>query len=91
MNYYPCPCCGYLTFDTAPGGTFAICPVCYWEDDNIQNDDPAYEGGANDISLNTAKENFSKYGAIKKEFVREVRKPLPEEFPAHHMRMAHSR
>lgn len=52
---YPCPCCGYLTFDGALCGTFEICPVCYWEDDNIQNNDPTYDGGANGISLNIAR------------------------------------
>ena len=78
---YQCPCCGYLTFDDEPCGTFEICPVCYWEDDNVQNGDPSYEGGANGISLNEAKENFRKYGSVKQEFTNEVRKPLPEELP----------
>ena len=90
MNY-PCACCGYSTLDEEPSGTFAVCPVCYWEDDDIQNDDPTYEGGANGLSLNEAKANFSQYGAIKKAFVQEARAPLPEEFPAHHMRVARSR
>jgi hypothetical protein len=27
---YPCPCCGYLVFDEQ--GSYAICPVCGWED-----------------------------------------------------------
>jgi len=78
---YPCPCCSYLTFDEDLCGTFEICPVCYWEDDNVQNDDPNYKGGANGVSLNEAKENFAKYGAIKKEFIKNVRKPLAEELP----------
>jgi hypothetical protein len=78
---FPCPCCGYLTFDKDPCGTFEICPVCYWEDDNVQNNDPTYDRGANGISLNTAKQNFVKYGAIKEVFVKEVRKPLSEESP----------
>ena len=78
---YPCPCCNNLTFDEEPCGTFEICPVCYWEDDNVQNSDPTYGGGANGISLNKAKENFTKYGAIKQEFVTEVRKPLSDELP----------
>ncbi len=78
---FPCPCCEYLTFDEEPCGTFNICPVCYWEDDKIQNEVPNYRGGANGVSLNEAKENFSKYGAIKEEFVKNVRKPLPEEIP----------
>lgn len=78
---YPCPCCGYLTFDEEPSGTFEICPVCYWEGDNVQNENPNYEGGANGISLNEARKNFSKYGAIQKKFIKGVRKPLPEEIP----------
>ncbi len=78
---YPCPCCGFLTFDSEIRGTFEICPVCFWEDDNVQNEDPSYEGGANGISLIDAKENFLKYGAIKKDFVDEVRAPLQREKP----------
>jgi hypothetical protein len=78
---FGCPCCGYLTFDEKPDGTFEICPVCFWEDDNVQNDAPLYAGGANGISVKQAKENFANFGAIKKEFVGKVRKPLPEEIP----------
>ena len=78
MNF-PCPCCGYLTFDEKPSGTFEICPVCFWEDDNVQNEDPNYDGGANGINLNQAKENFAKFGAVHKKFIREVRELLPEE------------
>ena len=78
---YSCPCCKYLTFEEEPYGSFEICPVCFWEDDNVQNNDPNYDGGANGISLNQARENFAKYGAIKKELSSEVRKPLPEELP----------
>ena len=78
---HPCPCCGYLTFDDEPCGSFELCPVCFWEDDNVQNDDPVYVGGANGISLNEARNNFASFGAIKQEFVKEVRKPLEAEFP----------
>ena len=76
---FKCPCCEYLTFDEEPNGTFEICPVCYWEDDNVQNSEPDYEGGANGICLNEAKRNFAALGAIKKEFVKNTRKPLPSE------------
>jgi hypothetical protein len=55
--------------------------VTLWEDDNVQNEDPNYEGGANGISLNQARKNFSKYGAVQKKFMKDVRKPLPEEIP----------
>ncbi|MCV6637184.1 CPCC family cysteine-rich protein [Candidatus Albibeggiatoa sp. nov. NOAA] len=76
---YPCPCCGYFTLSEKPSGTFEICPVCNWEDDNVQYDDPNYNGGANRISLNTARENFAKYGVIDREFISKVRPPTKGE------------
>jgi hypothetical protein len=76
---FPCPCCGYLTMGEEPPGTFEICPVCFWEDDNVQFEDPNYAGGANSVSLNQARENFKLFGAVSKEFVSQVRKPLPQE------------
>jgi hypothetical protein len=48
---YPCPGCGFLVLGEPPEGTFVICPVCRWEDCNIQFDDPHYDGGPNGISL----------------------------------------
>lgn len=76
---FPCPCCGCLTIGEEPPGTFEICPVCFWEDDNVQFEDPDYVGGANGVSLNQARENFRLFGAVSKEFVGQVRKPLPQE------------
>ena len=35
-----------------------ICKICGWEDDELQNDDPTFDGGANDMSLNEAKEAY---------------------------------
>lgn len=79
---YPCLCCGYLTHgEPQPAGHYLICPVCFWEDDELQADDPDLEGGANDPSLNQARENFKKYGAADPDMVRHVRKPLPDEIP----------
>lgn len=75
---YLCPCCGYRTLDDGPG-RFDICPVCYWEDDIIQYDKPDYEGGANDISLNQARKNYKKIGAISEEYLNDVRPPLEDE------------
>lgn len=76
---YECPCCGYFTLEEETGNTFQICPVCYWEDDGIQFNDPTYEGGANSLSLNQAKENFRRFGAIEERFKGYVRPPLEEE------------
>lgn len=81
-SMYPCPCCAFLTISEEPPGTFEICPVCCWEDDNVQFEDPDYTGGANKVSLKQARENFRLLGAISKEFLGRVRKPLPAEVPA---------
>ena len=79
---YACPCCGYLTFDEEPPGTFEICPVCGWEDDELQLRDPTYSGGANSVSLESARNNFLAIGAINEESLRFVRKPRAEEVPS---------
>ncbi len=78
---YPCPCCGYLTFSEEPPGTYQVCPVCFWEDDRAQNDNPSLEGGANAVSLTQARANFASFGASALEHATQVRKPLPEEKP----------
>ncbi len=62
MRKYKCVCCGNYTLGSEPPGTFDICPVCFWEDDPVQYDDPDYAGGANGISLNQARVNFAKNG-----------------------------
>jgi hypothetical protein len=49
-DLFPCQGCGFLVLD-GPHGTFAICPICGWEDDNVQASDPSYASGANGISL----------------------------------------
>lgn len=47
---YPCPCCGFTTF-SKPSGSYDICVICGWEDDNLQLRYPGLAGGANDRSL----------------------------------------
>jgi hypothetical protein len=81
---YPCPCCDYLTLTAPPTGTYAICPVCRWEDDNAQYSDINYKGGANRVSLREARENYRRYGQKdrKDRSARGTpRPPLPEEHP----------
>ena len=56
-----------------------ICPVCYWENDTIQNENENYIGGSNTVSLAQARQNYSKFGASSKEFISKVRKPLNNE------------
>ena len=74
---YKCPCCGNYTLPGA--GAYDICPVCFWEDDPVQEDDPEYEGGANDLSLAECRRNYERFGACEERFCGRVRKPLPEE------------
>lgn len=76
---FPCPCCGHRTLDEPPPGSFECCPVCGWEDDNVQYDDPDYAGGANSVSLNTARANYRAFGAISREAMQGARPPTPEE------------
>jgi len=64
-----------------PPGTFEVCPVCYWEDDEVQFKNLDYEGGANTVSLCVARENYARLRACSKEFVNHVRSPTPEEIP----------
>jgi hypothetical protein len=62
QNDIPCPICKTLSFCSQDfPGSYLICKECGWEDDNLQYYDPDYEGGANDVSLNQARENYKLY------------------------------
>ena len=78
---YPCPCCGFLTLSEGTHETFEICPICNWEDDDVQFKNPDFQGGANSESLNEAKRNYKKFGAISIKFIHEVRAPSTDEIP----------
>lgn len=81
INYtrYPCPCCSYKTLADEPDGTYDICPVCFWEDDPVQLNDPDYRGGANIPSLKQAQKNFMEFGACEERLKSRVRSFHPEE------------
>lgn len=76
MNKTPhlCPCCGYYLFEDGPG-SFDICPICFWEDDIVQSNNPTYSGGVNAMSLNECRSNYREFGASEKRFIELVRKP----------------
>lgn len=80
MAKFGCLCCGFLTLDEEPNGTYEICPVCFWEDDWQQADDPDYAGGANRMSLNEARKNFQRIGAKEERNLSMVRPPLASEY-----------
>lgn len=76
---YRCPCCGYYTYTSEPVGEYEICPVCFWEDDPFQSEDPDLEGMANGVSLNQARKNYKKFGACQKDLLKYVRAPKENE------------
>jgi len=76
-----CPCCGFLTLDEEPPGTFEICPVCAWEDDPAQFRDPSLRSGANSVSLTEARNNFRMIGVSEGTLIHLVRPPVDSEHP----------
>lgn len=79
VTNYPCPCCGYKTFDQEPNGSHEICAVCFWEDDPVQLADPDFADGANPMSLRQAQKNFLAFGACDREMLPNVRQPAEDE------------
>ena len=60
-NLFTCPCCGYKTLPEESPGSFYICAICWWEDCNLQFDDPDFvDGTPNDISMRQAQRQFYK-------------------------------
>ncbi len=74
---HPCDCCGFLTLGAR--GNYEICPVCFWEDDVLEN--PEIAGGANAVSLREAQASYRRIGACEARFLDRVRAPRSEERP----------
>ncbi|MEM7432933.1 MAG: CPCC family cysteine-rich protein [Pseudomonadota bacterium] len=72
-----CPCCGHIVFEELQA--WAICPICFWEDDPVQVADPWFAGGANKPSLVESQANYRKFGAMEQRFVRHVRPPREDD------------
>ena len=51
---HKCPVCGKYQFED--WNDMDICEVCDWCNDGVQESEPDYEGGANRMSLNQARE-----------------------------------
>lgn len=78
---FACPCCGFLTLRSEDRGSYEICKVCFWEDDEVQLRDPDLAGGANSVSLNQARETFKHEGVSELRFKDKVRRPAAWECP----------
>lgn len=75
---YKCPCCGHFTFEKKERA-YDICPVCFWEDDPVQYENPTMENGANHVSLATARVNYKHFAACDPEMKKYVRGPKKDE------------
>ena len=65
----PCPCCGNITIPYGGDALAYICPICWWEIDLfIQSDDEPSDQN-HGLTLNQARDNYKKFGAVKEEFV----------------------
>ena len=56
---------------------FVLCVFGKMMDFNLTSQ--TLSGGANDICLNEARENYKKFGAMKENYLDLIRPPLPEE------------
>jgi hypothetical protein len=61
---HKCPVCEQYVFEEAR--SYDICEVCGWEDDNVQENDPDYRGGANELSLNQYRDEWEQKQALAK-------------------------
>jgi hypothetical protein len=81
-NKYSCLCCRHYTLPEKAGGTYLICPVCFWEDDPLQFHKRELNGGANPVSLKEAQKNYEEFGACERVMLIHVLRPLKNELRA---------
>ena len=74
-----CPCCGYATINDDSEMITDICEVCFWQYDEVAQNNPDKAIGPNKISLNMAKENYKLFGAVEERFLNVVRLPHENE------------
>ncbi len=78
-----CLCCGYKTIEgyktnfgyTKPPRTYAICPICFWQDDAVAYTHPDEVIGPNRVSLRQAQRNFIEFGATERRVLPYVHQP----------------
>jgi len=81
QSRFGCLCCGSLTLEESPPGSYDICPVCFWEDDPVQGEDQDSSSGANAVSLRVAQRNYEDFGASEARFLCDVRPQRLHEVP----------
>lgn len=58
-SQFRCPCCQNILFIIMDDES-KICPICGWQYEKQQLEDPDYKGGANALSLNEARKKYQK-------------------------------
>lgn len=74
---WPCACCGFFTLPGPTGSSDEICPVCFWQDDAVDNKGTEAIG-PNKVTLLIARQNFAAFGASE-ERVRTFVRPAQED------------
>jgi hypothetical protein len=77
---WPCVCCGCFTLPEPTGTSDEICPVCYWQDDAVDNRDTDVLG-PNRVRLSVARANYERFGAHEERWLPHVRLPRTDELP----------
>jgi hypothetical protein len=79
-----CACCG--SFTLASCRAYDICPVCFWEDDEADEESgqaaPERPEGPNRVHLWQAHRNYATVGASEERLTRFARPPRPVETPS---------
>jgi hypothetical protein len=64
MYKWVCPVCGSKNNGEFPSSN--VCDICEWEQDAVQEDDPTYWGGANDLCLNDYRKEWENSKRVKR-------------------------
>ena len=65
-----CPCCDYVSLEER--NNYLICPICFWEDDGVDIDDPDEHSGPNHMTLREGRRNFLLVGACNENVINDV-------------------
>ncbi|MBQ6183324.1 MAG: hydrolase [Clostridia bacterium] len=77
INIFRCPCCGHKTLRYGRSRYPELCPVCFWVNESDCQSKQTQR--FNKVSLETAKKNYTSYGAVSREYIPYVRPPAIEE------------